>query len=137
MPKNYYFFPESSEYFEFTHIDKNIKIAYAIDDYVGDDDITNDDVISDEEIYENIKQWISYHQREAYEIEAPIEKFEHNGFRGYCSTYGDDEETVFEAGLLLDNGIALTITIYDGTHTIEEIKNTPEFKAVFEGIKRI
>lgn len=132
VPGNYYFFSESSEYFIFTPVDdKDIKITYEINNYENDWDIT------DEDIYEDIKQSIHNHQRDTYETEAPIEAFENNNLKGYCSTYSDDEEDVYEAGMLLGNSIALTVTIYDQTHSIEEIKNSTEFKALFNGIKKI
>ena len=77
IPKDYYFNPEEPHYFCCMPRGKGFKVYYEL-------------------CYEEIsaKQSIKNYQQETYETSAPIKKIEHNGLKGYCSTFSDVEDEV-------------------------------------------
>ena len=71
----------------------------------------------------------------------PIQEIEHNGLKGFCSTFGNGREQYYEARFLVE-GTARGCTVFEFTAltyqgNIAKIKESPEFKQLFDSIQKI
>ena len=121
IPKDYYFNPEEPHYFCCMPRGKGFKVYYEL-------------------CYEEIraKQSIKNYQQETDETSAPIKKIEHNGLKGYCSTFSDVEDEVFMAVFsIVDRAEGYNrfkFSVSTPSFDFEEIKASPAFQKLWDGI---
>ncbi|MCI8589345.1 MAG: hypothetical protein HFE77_01315 [Clostridiales bacterium] len=121
IPRDYYFVPEEPDYFCCIPLEEGFKVYY---EFCWED--------------KGPKKALEEYQRETYETSAPIEKIEHNGLKGYCSTFGDVEDETFVAVFsVVDregefNRFKFSIRTKD--FNIEKIKASAEFWKLYDGI---
>jgi len=121
IPENYYFDPEEPYYFCCMPRKKGFKVYY---------ELCWEDI--------DVEQSLKEYQEDTYETSAPIERIEHNGLKGYCSTFGDVEEEIFIAKFpIVDREKEFNrfqFSIRTKKFNIKEIKALPEFKKLFDYI---
>ncbi|MCI8331685.1 MAG: hypothetical protein HFE78_02530 [Clostridiales bacterium] len=91
-------------------------------------------------VHEDIKEELSKPQMFIFDTCQPIEEIEHNGMKGYATTYGDEKEQYYEAIFIIKEtnnfriAFAFSIITYHGD--IKRIKVSPEFRELFDSIWR-
>ena len=87
---------------------------------------------------QDTKQALSDSQMGLFDECQPIEEIEHNGMKGYSTTYGDDTEQYIDARFIIgktdseSTEFEFSILTYHGD--IERIKMSPEFRELFDSI---
>ena len=123
IPKDYYFYPDEADYLRCMPRGKRFKVYY---------DLCYEDI--------SIKQAIKNYQRDTYETSAPIYPIEHNGLKGYCSTFRDVQDEVFTAVFSIvdrkEGHNRFKFTISTTKFNIAKLKATPAFLKLWNSIEK-
>ncbi|MCI8589166.1 MAG: hypothetical protein HFE77_00390 [Clostridiales bacterium] len=128
VPENYYLLGDSADAAEntlvFTSPDRHFQVVYKVH--------TNN---------LGTKEALIDTQMGIYGTCRPIETVMFGGLAGHCATYGDDNEQIYEARLLIEASVAgctaleVTVRTYHGD--IEKVKASPTFKTLLAGIRKV
>ena len=117
----------AEEWLTFMPPDKGYRVRY---------EMNYDSMGTKEELYDLI-----YDKFEPDRILPPIEEIEHNGLTGHQTTYCSINWQTYEARFMVEKtkkgSIEFVVSFSTFNHDIERIKASPEFKQVFQGIRRI
>lgn len=115
------------EWLTFMPPDKSFSVRY---------EMNYDSMGTKEELYDLV-----YDKLAPDRILPPIEEIEHDGLKGHQTTYCCINWQTYEARFLVEKtekgSIEFVVSFSTKNQDIEKIKASPEFKQIFQGIRRI